>query len=333
MKNSLLIVCGFALFLSSCVPLTQYKKLQADMQARDADYELLRNQNHTLDVSNTELTSRIQVLDRQVKRLEDDLLKAQRDYNRMEDKYKKTDELYQNLLKIQTELASGTDREASRILQELQALQKSLQEKEDRLIRLESSLDQKKRNLETLQEEYAAQNSRLMELERVLHQKDSVMNGLRAKVSQALYAFADDELTVELRNGKVYVSLEEKLLFGSGSYKVGAKGKEALKKLAGVLAQNPDIQILIEGHTDTVPINSTSDLMIDNWDLSVKRATSIVRILLDQTGIDPKRLTAAGRGEYLPVADNKVAEGRQKNRRTEIILTPRLDELFNLIGN
>lgn len=313
--------------------MTQYKKLQNDKLAKDAGYEKLRNENHSLDVTNTELKSRIQVVERHMKRLEEDQLKVQRDYNRIDNKYKKTNELYQNLLKIQTELASGTDREASRILNELQALQKSLMEKEDRLIRLESSLDQKKRNLDELQEDYQAQNSRLMELESILSHKDSIMNGLRAKVAQALYAFDADELTVEMKNGKVFVSLEEKLLFGSGSYSVAAKGQDALKKLAGVLEQNPDIQILIEGHTDNVPINSTSNLMIDNWDLSVKRATSIVRILLDNSSIDPTRLTAAGRGEFLPIADNTITEGKQKNRRTEIILTPRLDELFNLIGN
>ena len=106
-----------------------------------------------------------------------------------------------------------------------------------------------------------------------------------------------------------------------------------MKKLAVVLEQNPDIQILIEGHTDNVPVNSSSNYMIDNWDLSVKRATSIVRILLANSTIDPKRLTGAGRGEFMPVAENDSPEGKQKNRRTEIILTPRLDELFNLIGN
>lgn len=333
MKNSIHFLIVIILLFSACVPLAQYKQLEEDKLSRDAGYEQLRNENHSLDVTNTELKARIQVLERHIKRLDNDHLQVQRDYNRVEDKYQKTNELYQNLLKMQTELASGTDRESSRILKELQALQQSLMEKEDRLIRLESSLNQKRRNLEQLQEEFGTQNSRLMELESILSHKDSIMNGLRAKVAQALYAFESDELSVELKNGKVYISLEEKLLFGSGSYKVAVKGKDALKKLAGVLEQNPDIQILIEGHTDNVPINSTSDLMIDNWDLSVKRATSIVRILLDNSGIDPKRLTAAGRGEFLPVADNANTEGKQKNRRTEIILTPRLDELFNLIGN
>lgn len=318
---------------SSCVPLKQLKTVQSEKDQLEQDLNLAKTLNLSLDVENTELKSRIQVLEKQIQRNEQALLEAQRAYNRIEEKHRKTDELYQNLLKIQNELAAGTDRETARILKELQELQQNLMEKEDRLTQLELSLNQKMKNLETLQAEFATQNARLVELERVLFQKDSVMNGLRAKVAQALYAFNADELTVEMRNGKVYVSLEEKLLFSSGSFRVGDKGVDALKRLAGVLEQNPDIQILIEGHTDNVPVNSSSDLMIDNWDLSVKRATSIVRILLGNSSIDPQRLTAAGRGEFIPLADNATSAGKQKNRRTEIILTPRLDELFNLIGN
>lgn len=333
MKKVIFLLFVLSLTGSSCVTLSKFKKLETEKETVESQLKKLESANLALEVDKTELSSRIAVLQKQIDRLEKALLEAQRTVNRTEEKYRKTDELYQNLLKAQSELAEGTDREAARILRELQELQQSLMEKEDRLTRLEASLDQKKQNLEQLEAEFAEQNKRLVELERVLFQKDSIMNGLRAKVADALYAFNSDELTVEMRNGKVYVSLEEKLLFSSGSYRVGAKGVDALKKLATVLEQNPDIQILIEGHTDNVPINSTSDLMIDNWDLSVKRATSIVRILLDNSNIDPRRLTSAGRGEFLPVADNSTTEGKQKNRRTEIILTPRLDELFNLIGN
>lgn len=333
MKNYFNLLVLMAFMATSCVPASKLKKLEAEKSVLETDFERLQSRNTSLEVDNTELAARIQVLESQIRRHEQALLEAQRTVNRVEEKYRKTDELYQNLLKAQNELASGTDREAARILRELQVLQQSLMEKEDRLSQLEQTLNQKRQNLEVLQAEFAEQNARLVELERVLNQKDSVMNGLRTKVAQALYAFDADELTVEMRNGKVYVSLEEKLLFSSGSYRVGAKGTDALKRLAVVLEQNPDIQILIEGHTDNVPVNSTSDLMLDNWDLSVKRATSIVRILLAHSSIDPTRLTSAGRGEFMPVADNATAEGKQKNRRTEIILTPRLDELFNLIGN
>ena len=133
-----------------------------------------------------------------------------------------------------------------------------------------------------------------------------------------------------MKNGKVYVSLDEKLLFKSASYDIDANGRNALKKLAGVLEKNPGIQITIEGHTDNVPYNPGGQLK-DNWDLSVKRATTVVRALIEGSNIDAKRLTAAGRSEYLPVDDRNTTDARQKNRRTEIVLTPDLTELYRLI--
>jgi chemotaxis protein MotB len=134
-----------------------------------------------------------------------------------------------------------------------------------------------------------------------------------------------------MKNGKVYVSLDEKLLFKSASWDIDANGKNALKNLSGVLEKNPDIQILIEGHTDNVPYNSGGGQIKDNWDLSVKRATTVVRVLLEGSKIDAKRLTASGRSQYLPVDDGNTVDARQKNRRTEIILTPDLSELYRLI--
>jgi chemotaxis protein MotB len=158
------------------------------------------------------------------------------------------------------------------------------------------------------------------------------VDALKQKVSAALMGFEGQGLTVTKKNGKIYVSLEEQLLFGSGSTTVDAKGVSALKKLAAVLEQNPDINITVEGHTDDVPVVPGSQL-VDNWDLSVRRATSIIRILTENSSINPKRLTASGRGEYMPVNTAKSAEARQKNRRTEIILTPNLDDLFEILEN
>ncbi len=135
-----------------------------------------------------------------------------------------------------------------------------------------------------------------------------------------------------MKDGKVYVSLDEKLLFKSGSYEIDANGRNALKKLAGVLEKNPGIQVMIEGHTDNVPYNPGSGQLRDNWDLSVKRATTVVRVLLEGSTINPRRLTAAGRSEYLPVDARNASDARQKNRRTEIVLTPDLSELYDLIN-
>jgi chemotaxis protein MotB len=168
------------------------------------------------------------------------------------------------------------------------------------------------------------------ELNKVIARQDSITKRLNTILRNALLGFNSDELSVEIKNGKVYVSMSDKLLFKSGSSAVEAKGKVALKLLGGVLDKNVDIDILVEGHTDNVPIKTS--VYKDNWDLSVARATSIVRILASDYKIPPTRMTASGKGEFFPKADNGTAEGRAKNRRTEIILSPKLDELMKLLS-
>jgi chemotaxis protein MotB len=178
-------------------------------------------------------------------------------------------------------------------------------------------------------EQLLAREKRLAELEVLIRRQDSITNALNNIIKKALLSFNSDEITVEMKNGKVYVSMTDKLLFRSGSADVEDKGKDAIKKLAEVLNKNTDVGIMIEGHTDNIPIKTAQ--FKDNWDLSVGRSTNIVRLLDETYKVDAKRLTAAGRGEYLPKASNETAEGRAKNRRTEIILTPKLDELYKLI--
>lgn len=178
-------------------------------------------------------------------------------------------------------------------------------------------------------DELAEREKRLAELEQIIRSQDSLVNSLNDIVKHALLAFKSDELTVEMKNGKVYVSLSDKLLFKSGSAAVEEKGKNALQTLAEVLNKNNDIDVLIEGHTDNVPIKTSQ--YPDNWSLSADRALSIVRLLSDNYKVNPKRLEAAGRGEFYPKVSNETAEGRAKNRRTEIILSPKLDELYKLI--
>jgi chemotaxis protein MotB len=178
-------------------------------------------------------------------------------------------------------------------------------------------------------EELEAREKRLAELQAIINRQDSLMNALNDVVRKALLAFNSDEITVEMKNGKVYVSMSDKLLFKSGSAAVEEKGQEAIKTLADVLNKNVDIDVLIEGHTDNIPIKTAK--YEDNWALSADRALSIVRLLSEDYKVNPKRLEAAGRGEFYPKASNEVAEGRAKNRRTEIILTPKLDELYKMI--
>ena len=174
----------------------------------------------------------------------------------------------------------------------------------------------------------AQSQSRLENLQALIDQQRKTTSELRQKLTDALKSFNSNELTVSIKNGKVYVSLQENLLFPSGSAVVNPKGKQALGRLAGVLTINPDINVNIEGHTDSIPIRGRYE---DNWALSVARASSIVRILTKDYGIDPVRIIASGHSSYDPVDSNETKEGRAKNRRTEIILTPKLDELYKLI--
>ena len=171
----------------------------------------------------------------------------------------------------------------------------------------------------------------LMEMQSLIARQDSITKRLNSILRNALLGFNSDELSVEIKNGKVYVSMSDKLLFKSGSIVVEEKGKDALKLLGEVLDKNQDINILVEGHTDNVPIRTS--VFKDNWDLSVARATSIVRILANDYKIIPTRMIASGRGEFFPRSDNETPEGRARNRRTEIVLSPKLDEIMQLLQN
>jgi chemotaxis protein MotB len=191
------------------------------------------------------------------------------------------------------------------------------------------ALKQKSQELDEKARLLAEREKTLNELQQVIARQDSITKRLNDVLRDALLGFKSDELSVEVKNGKVYVSMSDKLLFKSGSVAVETKGKEAIKLLADVLGKNPDIDILIEGHTDNVPIKTA--VYKDNWDLSVARATSIVRILTEEYKIVPTRLTASGKGEFSPRATNETAEGKALNRRTEIILSPKLDEIMQLL--
>jgi chemotaxis protein MotB len=194
---------------------------------------------------------------------------------------------------------------------------------------LSSDLASKQKELAEKEELLKNREERLKMLEEIIKKQDELMTALSDRVKKALMGFEADELSVEMRDGKVYVSMSDKLLFKSGSDAVEPKGQEALKKIAEVMIKNLDIGMAIEGHTDSIPIKTNR--FKDNWDLSVARATSVVRILTTN-GVDPDRLTASGKGEFSPKASNSTKEGRAANRRTELVLSPKLNELMQLLG-
>jgi chemotaxis protein MotB len=180
----------------------------------------------------------------------------------------------------------------------------------------------------SLQQNLQAQQKRLQDLQNLLDQQRKAMSELKTKMINALVGYSDSDMTITQKNGKVYVSLSEKFLFPSGSAVVNPKGKEALSKLANVLISNPDITVDIEGHTDSIPIKGKFE---DNWALSTARAASVVRILVNDYKVDPTHVVASGHAWYDPVDTNSSPEGRARNRRTEIILSPKLDEIYKLL--
>ncbi len=237
---------------------------------------------------------------------------------------------YANLMKMQEVAQKGNQKEMRKLLEQIQQNQSTLQTKEDELFKMERTLNERGAAVQRLSQDLDERNKRLIALERALHQKDSITNALKKKLSDALLNFEGKGLTVKIRDGKVYVSMDDKLLFASGSFEVDARGAEALKSITGVLEKNPDINVVIEGHTDDVPYLGKGQLQ-DNWDLSCKRATAVVRLLLGGSTIEESRITAAGRSEFLPVTRVKTDEARQANRRIEIILTPKLDEVLKML--
>lgn len=309
----LLLIC----FLSACVPAKKLEDAQAINNKLTAENTDLKQQLTDTQGDVKMLTEKINELNDQVRKLAADTAFNGEKYRKAEQLNKEVNDLYEQAIQQNQLLLSKSSTEKL-------ALNDSLKKKQQDLFRKEKALD-------SLQQNLASREKKLSELQSLLNQKDSAAAALKSQLSKALLGFEKSDLSVEQRNGKVYVSMAEKLLFKSGSTAVDPKGVDALKKLAAVLKQNPNLTIEIEGHTDNVPLAGTG-MMKDNWDLSVLRATSIIRILTD-SGVDPKQITASGRGEYFPVASNDSPEGKAKNRRTEIILSPRLDELMKLLGN
>lgn len=313
MKRTLLAISGSVLMLTSCVSSKVYKDLEsrhADLKRDNRELKSELDRLKGVDEELVELKTEHESLTAERDKLKNDLASLQSNYENLKSSY---DALEKN--------SSAAIAENSRQNRELLA---QLEEKE-------KTLAAEQARLEKLQKDLAARSQRIDELEGLIAAKDAKMNALKDAISKALTDFEGKGLTVEQRDGKVYVSMENKLLFNSGSWAVNADGRQAVNQLGSVLAQNPDISVLIEGHTDNVPYGGNGPLK-DNWDLSTKRATAIVQILRENSNIDPQNLTAAGRGEYAPVATNDTAEGKAKNRRIEVILTPKLDEVTKLLN-
>lgn len=302
--------------IASCVSPKVYKELEGK-------YTSLKQENRKLSEENESLLNAKTIAENELKQLQSAYDEAvaerdrlQSDYNATKANYEALKGSYDALEKNSSEAIAANSQKNRELLAQLEAKEQALAAENQRLEKLKRELEER--------------SNRVAELEKVIADKDAAMTALKDAISRALTDFEGKGLTVEQRDGKVYVSMENKLLFSSGSWAVGTEGRRAVQQLGSVLGQNPDIAVLIEGHTDNVPYQGNSQLS-GNWDLSTKRATAIVNILRENAAINPENLTAAGRGEYAPVATNSTPEGKAKNRRIEVILTPKLDELSKLL--
>ncbi len=305
---------------TSCVS----KKIYNDLENKFAD---LKKENRKLADDNEELTKVKNQLELDGSKLKSDYDKLKAENDKLQANYAATDKSlktlqasYNALEKDSNEALTANINKNRELLAQLEAKEKSLASEQARLNKLKADLD--------------ASSKRLSELESYIAAKDASMKKLKETLMKSLKAFDGKGLTVHEKDGKVYVSMENKLLFQTGSWAVNGEGKTAVVEVGKVLAQNPDLSILIEGHTDDDKITGNLGGGIENnWDLSTKRATAIVNILSENKGVNKQNLTAAGRGEFAPLMSNDTPEGKSKNRRIEIILTPKLDEISKMLND
>jgi len=294
---------------TSCVS----KKIYNDLESKYADLKKenrsIADENADLLKSKSQLELDQEALNKELAKVKSEREKLQADYAALNKKMDVLKDYYTALEKNSSESLKANMAKNRELLEQLGAKEKAL------------VLEQEQLN---------KNNQRLQELEALIAAKEESMRKLKETLSKALNSFEGKGLTVEQKNGKVYVSMENKLLFKSGSWAVGTEGKTAVVEVGKVLGDNPDISVLIEGHTDDDPFGGSGPIA-DNWDLSTKRATAIVAILSENKSVNKQNLTAAGRGEFSPLASNATAEGKAKNRRIEIILTPRLDEIAEML--
>jgi chemotaxis protein MotB len=311
-KLALLLIITVS--LTACVSKKVYTELETKYnKLRSANTALIEEKDNLL-VAKKSLEDDLLELTKQFDALEVEKNTLQNEMSALQNKYANLEESYQALSEQSTKKLTEQAQKNQELLAKLEEKEGILATESVRLTNLQKELNQRSAQIE--------------ELQRLIQSKEKEMEQLKTAISNALLNFEGKGLTVEYKNGKIYVSMENKLLFNSGSWAVGNEGKKAVEQLASVLSENTDINVLIEGHTDDVPYNGNT--VLDNWDLSVKRATAIVRIL-EEKGVNPTQITAAGRSEYVPVSSNETSEGKAKNRRIEIILAPNLDEISKLL--
>jgi len=316
LKKGVALVLTIGL-LSSCVSKKIYNDLEKKYSDLNAEKTQLEAENTDLSQQKNQLELDKNALEKALESLKNQHADLETEYNSIKNNLKNLQTVYDALERNSNASIQANSQKNRELLAQLDAKEKALKTEQDRMNDLWQKLHER--------------SERVNELEALIASNDENLRVLKDKLSKALYSFEGKGLTVEQKDGKVYVSMENKLLFASGSWIVGAEGKNAVVEVGKILAENPEISVLIEGHTDNVPYKGQGQLQ-DNWDLSTKRATSIVRILEENKDINKRNLTVAGRSQYAPIYTNSTSDGKSKNRRIEIILTPKLDEISKMLN-
>ena len=316
---------SLAVILASCVTKQKYNELKLKYDRCNDELTFMTSENQNCQDAKKSLTAQLNSLTAEMEQLRNDTLRLFRQARGAEREYEKAKSDYDELLQNFTDVSNTNQSTINTLLGNLDKYKDELSVKEKIFAAQQDSLAKARAEL-------AIKEQRINEMQNILAQKDAEVKALKDKVSNALKGFEGSGLNVHEKDGKVYVSMDDKLLFASGSWTINEQGLNAIRQLAKVLENEPEISVLIEGHTDNVPYRGSGQIK-DNWDLSVMRATAVVKALLENGNIAPTRLSASGRSEYLPLDENNTPEARAKNRRTEIILTPNLDQLFKLIQN
>lgn len=307
--------------LAACVPAKKYQELEAkykECQENESTYK-----SKAIDAENQlkELEVQLGLMKKDLAQMKKDTTDLGNKYRMLQVEYDRVNETNLALEDKYAKLMKSGSTETAKLINDLEGTRVELQKKEDRLNQLEKELNAREKALNE-------KEARINELESIIESQQQAFRDLKDKIANALMGFKDKGITVVEKDGKIYVSMEAKLLFASGSTAVGSEGKSVLVDLAKVLESQKDVDIIVEGHTDSDPMKSSAHPK-DNWELSVLRATSVVKIMLENSNMDPMQITAAGRSEFHPVDPND----KSKNRRIEIIISPDLSELFDLISS
>ena len=317
MLKKIILISLVVLNATACVSSKLFQELEGKYSQLKSDYDELSLTNDSEIDLKKDLQNELNTLKQTFATIKSERDQLESDLNSLKKNYDNLNAAYAALEQNSSKVIEENSKKNRALLQQLGSKEQALALENKRLMRLEADMQER--------------SERITELEALIAAKDQAMNDLKNAISRALTDFEGKGLSVEQRDGKVYVSMENKLLFKSGSWAVNSQGRNAIVQLGNVLAENPDIAVLIEGHTDNVPFSNREQIS-NNWDLSTKRATAIISILAENKSISLENLTAAGRGEYSPVDSNDTNEGKAKNRRIEVVLTPKLDEISKLLN-